>query len=113
MPIGYKVVENTNRTLFSCSAFGRRLVYKIEKWTRPITGDGPLTLFKTMIEAYIFIDNRLGCNHTNFLIRKCEYIPSRTITVWFNVNNHYYINNRLKHMGLPNNTVFASAIKIL
>ena len=102
---GYKVVRK--RSLVSAVIEGRdkSLQYKINEWTKPVKGFGPLCVFDTIEDAEIFNYHMLDS------IYECLYEESKKDAI-------YYINSwkNIIKKGLeflPRGTVLATKVKLL
>ena len=50
----YRVVTQSNRQLVSATANSCRTRYRVNKWTKPRQGNGPLTAFRSLADALEF-----------------------------------------------------------
>ena len=104
MKKGYKVV--IKRTLMSCNMltlFGG-IKYKVNKWVKPIEGNGPLCVFNSIEDAedlnYHMLDS----------IYECLYEESKENTIYIVTNNEI---SSKKLENLPRGTVLATKGKLI
>lgn len=111
---GYKVVGRDDADRF-ISALGEAslneqgmdtVVYKINKWTRPFPGCGPLAVFDSLELARPFA---LGSH-----LFQCEYVQSAEYTLWYFDQNSEGRTIKIEKMtpNLPG-TVLADKVKLL
>ena len=104
MKKGYKVVIKKALLSWNVLINGGGVKYKINKWTKPIKGNGPLCVFNTIEDAedlnYYMLDS----------IYECLYEESKENTIYIATNNE--ISNK-KLENLPRGTVLATKVKLL
>lgn len=120
--IGYKVIrtkEHYDRTyLFSAIVMGRGSVqYKMDVFTHPMEGFGPLAVFDTLFNAEYFVKtrhpiSRYLCNSDRLIIYRCEFIRSEETTQWRKVP---IMGDDYKEVTseFPEGTILASSVKLL
>ena len=97
---GYKVVKK--RSLISCVIVGKNIArqYKVNKWVKPVKGNGPLCVFNT-------IENARNFKWDLHTIYECLYERSLE-------RNAYIKNVERKHLlSLPQGTVLANKVKLI
>jgi len=100
---GYKVVRK--RSLVSAVIEGRdkSLQYKINEWTKPVKGFGPLCVFDTIEDAKDF-------KWDNDTIYECLYEKSSEHKVYFHSGQRREERNIFY---LPKGTILATKVKLL
>ena len=101
---GFKVVKKRSLTSAVISGKDCALKYKVNKWVKPIEGNGPLCVFNSIEDAedlnYHMLDS----------IYECLYEESKENTIYIATNNE--ISNK-KLENLPRGTVLATKVKLL
>jgi hypothetical protein len=86
--------------------------YKINKWTKPMRGCGPLAVFDNFENAELFCDSEVNlydAEGANLLIFKCKYVPSEKKSLWF----RYMMEVKESFAGsFPEGTVLADQVMI-
>ncbi len=108
--IAYKVLRNGGNWVFSGTTKGKSIKYNKTRWTRSPKECGPLAVFETFSDAYLF----LGSSSYWFCIYKCEIVRSKYRSLW------YMSDGRVKRkevnigiLQLPKRTMFADKVKLL
>ena len=96
---GYKVVKK--RSLISCVIVGKNIArqYKVNKWVKPVKGNGPLCVFNT-------IENARNFKWDLHTIYECLYEKSPEHRVYCSVEKRNIFD-------LPQGTVLATKVKLL
>ncbi len=82
---GFKVLDRRSGKFLSAVQCGfSQVEYKVNEEAKPVTGCGPLTVFKHEKGARKFA--RLMPR--NLVIKHCKYLPSIAGAVWFNHRRH-------------------------
>jgi len=108
--IGYKIVsiQNCFGTPYYASYSmygGSRVFYEVGKEAKPHPGCGPLAVFSTLELACSFSGARCYQAFGDlFAIWKCEYTPSKEISVW---------SHHSEKWNLPEGTVLADSVILL
>lgn len=106
---GWKAVSEFRTSIWSTVS----LKYKINKWTIPHPGDGPLAVFSSYRLAKSFVEN-VACYG---LIYKCKYFQSESNLMWKLVKywegNVWHNSPHYAETPYPKGTVFADKVMIV
>ena len=102
---GYKVVKK--RSLISCVIVGKNIArqYKVNKWVKPVKGNGPLCVFNTIEDAEYFNHYMLDS------IYECFYEESKKDVIYYISNLGNIVKRGLE--SLPTGTVLATRVKLI
>lgn len=100
--VGWKVVRKEGSKLLSVTSYGPECcTYRVNKWTRPVPGYGPLCVFRIKKYAKWF-NNELNDES----VYKCWYVAEKGTKFAYDGKCHVHVDD------LPIGTVLAKQVKL-
>jgi hypothetical protein len=114
--LGWKVVCITKDGKRQSSSPWARLAaisYFLRKWVGPLSGHGPIAVFKTRRQAREFCRNlsEFQGGRTSFKTYRCKYVPSKHVTQWTRWNKNR--THRLLPEDMPAGKALADEVMLL
>jgi hypothetical protein len=86
------------------------VTYRVNRWTRPIAGNGPLTVFRQLSDAQRFIVSSLLPEP---IIKRCIYVKSDETSIWTKLTDGNSWLGKIDLKYLPVGTVLADAVMLV